>query len=247
MGTHYNTDIVLCDGPMNIAAYAKSARFEATCDELDTTPMGSTDGYQTLIAGAKSGLVDVSLMAEHTNGGLDEVQWAQHGVLSIPKSFAIGSADGSVAYTMNGIALSYSPFGGEVGQLAMASVKGRSASSPVVRGKVLHPLGTARSASGTGTGRQLGAVVAGKSVYAALHVASATGTTPSLTVKVQSDDNGSFTTPTDRITFTAETDATSHYQWGSAAGAITDDYWRASWTISGTGPSFTFLLAVGIV
>lgn len=52
MGTHYNTDIVLCDGPMNIAAYAKSARFEATCDELDTTPMGSTDGYQTLIAGA---------------------------------------------------------------------------------------------------------------------------------------------------------------------------------------------------
>lgn len=247
MGLHYNTDIVVCDGPMNIAAYAKSVQVEVSCDELDTTTVSSTDGYRTLIAGRRSAVVNASLMAEHTNGGLDDVQWAQLGVVSIPKSIAIGSADGSTAYLMNGIALSYSPFGGNPGELAMSSVRAASASSPIVRGKVLHPYATARSSSGTGTGRQLGAVAAGKSLYAALHVLSASGTTPSLTVKVQSDDNSGFTTPTDRITFTAETDVTSHYQWGSVAGAITDDYWRISYTISGTGLSFTFLVAAGII
>lgn len=247
MALHYNTDIVLCDGPMNIAGYAKSARFETDCAELDTTSIGSTDGYVTLIAGLKSGMVDVSLMAEHTNGGLDDVQWAQFGAAGIPKSITIGSADGSPAYLMNGIALSYQPFGGEAGQLSMASVKGRSASSPVIRGKALHPYATARSSSSTGTGRQLGTVGASQKLYAALHVLSSTGTTPSLTVKVQSDDNAGFTSATDRITFTAETDATAHYQWDSVAGAITDDYWRVSYTITGTGPSFTFLVAAGIL
>jgi hypothetical protein len=66
-------------------------------------------------------------------------------------------------------------------------------------------------------------------------------------VLVQSDDNASFTSATTRISFTAETDATAHYQWGSVAGAITDDYWRITYTVSGTGPSFNFAVAAGII
>ena len=75
----------------------------------------------------------------------------------------------------------------------MTRIAGRNSTGGVVRGQLIHPGSASRTSSSTGTGQQLGAVVAGKSMYAALHVLTATGTTPSLTVKVQSDDNGSFT------------------------------------------------------
>ena len=80
----------------------------------------------------------------------------------------------------------------------------------------------------------------------ALHVLSVAGTsTPTLTVIVQSDDNAGFTTPTTRISFTAATAVGA--QWGSVAGALTDDYWRISYTISGTNPVFAFAVSAGVL
>ena len=115
-----------------------------------------------------------------------------------------------------------------------------------MRGSLIHPGSASRSSSSTGTGRQLGAVVAGKSMYVALHVLSVAGTsTPTLTVIVQSDDNAGFTTPTTRISFTAATAVGA--QWGSVAGALTDDYWRISYTISGTNPVFAFAVSAGVL
>ena len=114
---------------------------------------------------------------------------------------------------------------------------------PVVRGTSLHPPGTARTATGNGTAVQVGAVASGRQMYAALHVLSVSGTaTPTLTVKVQSDTVG-FGSATDQITFTAATAVGG--QISRVAGPITDDYWRASWTISGTNPSFLFVVVVG--
>ena len=67
----------------------------------------------------------------------------------------------------------------------------------------------------------------------------------SMTLKIQSDDNSGMSSPTDRITsFTAATG--TGYQWGSVAGAITDDYWRCVYTITGTG-TITFAVAAGII
>ena len=68
--------------------------------------------------------------------------------------------------------------------------------------------------------------------------------TPTVTFKLQSDDNASFTSPTDRITFTDITAIGSDFQ--SVAGAITDDYWRLNYTISGTNPSFGIHATIGI-
>ena len=59
---------------------------------------------------------------------------------------------------------------------------------------------------------------------------------------MQSDDNSGFTSATNRITFTQATGVTSELL--SVAGAITDDYWRLSYTI--VGGSFTFAVALGI-
>ena len=82
-------------------------------------------------------------------------------------------------------------------------------------------------------------------MFAALHVLSASGTSPTLDVVLQSDDNSGFSSAVSRITFTQATGITS--QWSTLAGAQTDDYWRASYTIGGSAtPTFTFALVIGI-
>jgi hypothetical protein len=115
-----------------------------------------------------------------------------------------------------------------------------------VRGVCAHPPGTARTATGNGTGVQIvGGVPAGQYLYAAIHVLSVSGTsTPTLTVKIQSDNGSGFPSATDIATFTAATARTGEVV--RAAGAITDDWFRVSYTISGTTPSFLFLVTLGV-
>lgn len=244
MAVQYIGDMLVIDGSIDLAGVGKVINLTNEVNPLDTTPL-STTGWTTLIGGNKTGMVDIELMADYDNNAADDTEWGYLGTSSVPKSIVLGSADGSPAYLMNGINLSHQVIGGQVGELAMARVSGRQSGSPVVRGKLLHALTTARTSSSTGTGRQLGAVSATKRLYAALHVTAASGSTPSLTVKIQSDDNGAFSSATDRITFTAST--ARDYQFSSVAGAITDDYWRISYTISGSGASFNFAVSAGIL
>lgn len=155
----------------------------------------------------------------------------------------IAGADGEIAYFGRVTEGSYETFGA-VGEMMPFSVAAAGGDSPIVRGTILHPK-TARTATGNGTGRQLGQVAATQKLYAGLHVTAASGTTPSLTVTVQSDDSSSFLSPTTRITFTAATATT--FEWATpVAGAITDNWWRIVYTITGTTPSFTFVAAVGV-
>lgn len=242
MTTHMNTDVLWFHGAQHVAAHAKSATFATECDVLDVSSM-SGGGWQQVKAGMKRGMFDLSLMADHTDDGLDELLWSYHGLSTVSHSFAIGSTDGSIAYTCKAKSAQYVPIEGGPGALAMAKLSGVT-NGPVARGQLLHGISTARTSSSTGTGFQVGAVSASQRMWASLHVVTVSGTTPSLTVKVQSDDNSGFTSATDRITFTAATDET--YETSSAAGAITDDYWRISYTISGTNPSFLFAVCCGI-
>lgn len=133
----------------------------------------------------------------------------------------------------------------------MARISGQSSTGPVVRGVLLHPGSVARSTSSTGVARQLGAAGATQRLYAALHVLSVSGSaTPTLTVKVQSDNAQGFGSSADQITFTNVTDVSApdtRRQWASVAGAIADDWYRVLWTISGTTPSFLFAVTCGIV
>jgi hypothetical protein len=150
---------------------------------------------------------------------------------------------GSLAYVAKMLQTDYKP-GAKVGQLLAwtATAKGQA---PIARGQILHPQGTARTSTGTGTGVQLGAVLAAQRIYANLHVMSISGTgTPTITVSLQSSVDNTFASPTTRITFLA--DAVLDGQALSALGAITDTWWRAAWTISGTTPSFLFAVSAGI-
>lgn len=103
------------------------------------------------------------------------------------------------------------------------------------RAVVLRPW-EAQTASGTGTAVDEGASSAnGGAAY--LHVTAASGTTPTLAVKVQhSADNLTFT---DLITFST---ATGPMVQRLAIGGTVQRYVRVVWTIGGTSPSFTFLV-----
>lgn len=244
MAVQFWKEASLLLGANELATTAKAFTLNTEVQELDVTPI-STTGWTEVIGGLKSGTVDIELMSEFADGGPDAPIWSNLGSAGVAQSIVTNVADGSAAYTFSGIPLTYTILQGSVGDVAMSQVSGASSSSPVVRGKLLHPTSTARTSSGTGTGRQLGAVTASQSVYAALHVTAASGSSPTLDVIVQSDDNAGFTTPTSRVTFTQATDTTSEFL--STAGAITDDYWRISYTIGGSTPSFTFAVVVGIL
>jgi len=158
-------------------------------------------------------------------------------VVSVGKT---DGSDGSGAFTFQSLAGAYGA-SGAIGEMLTfsASAEGRG---DLISGTIMH--NAARTATGDGTARQLGAVAAGQSLYLAMHVIAASGTTPTLDVIVESDDNGSFTSGVTRATFTQK--VAVGWQWIEVAGAITDDWWRVGYTIAGTTPSFTFVNIVGI-
>jgi hypothetical protein len=242
MSVYMNADISYLVGDIEVACNAKSVVFDASCTELDTTALCTT-GWRTYIAGLHQASFSVSAMADMADLGLDATLAGYFATADVPQSLSIGSADGSVTYFTRGMISSFVPVEGAVGDLAMTSISGKSSTGPLVRGVRAHPTDVARSATGNGTAYQLGALSASQTLYASLHVLARTGTA-SMTLKVQSDDNGAFSSATDRITsFTAATGRT--YQWGSVAGAVTDDYWRCVYTITGTG-TITFGVSLGI-
>tara|TARA_S200002703_G_scaffold60250_1_gene52153 strand:+ start:1067 stop:1792 length:726 start_codon:yes stop_codon:yes gene_type:complete len=157
----------------------------------------------------------------------------------VPWTFA--SEDGSVgevAYLTNAVLLQYSPLSGAVGDIAGGNLQGGTAGK-LVRG-IIEFNGTASSSSDS-TGSQLGALSASQSLYCNLHVTDATsGTT--LDVDVESDDNGSFTSATTRGSFSQVTTSPSEEHL-IINGAVTDDYWRISYTVSG---SYAFAVSLGI-
>lgn len=175
---------------------------------------------------------------------VDDASWSQLGGTG-PWSISANNAAtvGDLAYLTNAMRADYE-LGEAVGEVAPWTSTAKS-SWPVARGQFAHPPGTARTATGTGTALELGAVTAGKRLYAALHVLSVSGTTPSITARVESDDNSGFSSATTRLTFDAAT-AVGGQILRTDGTAITDTWWRIAWTISGTTPSFMFVSSLGI-
>ena len=128
-------------------------------------------------------------------------------------------AAGDLGYSVRGDRSSYKPGMGSVGDIAKIMAE-LFANQRALRVTCLATSASV-SATGNGSGINLGNVAAGQSVYGVLQ------------------SNTSDTWPgTDRVTFIQETSATSRYQVLSTAGAITAPWWRAKWTYGGTG-SFT--------
>lgn len=215
-------------------------------EEKDATNFGS-GGWKEVLGGLASSALGAEGQWEAGDlGKVDNAVWAAVGTVGGWTVCPDGAAVGDLAWLSQALESSYK-LGGQVGDIAPWNAVFAGA-WPVARGVVAHPPGTARTATGSGTAIQLGAVSATQYVYANLNVLSIAGTsTPTITVKIQSDNAEGFGSATDRITFTGVTDVTGiSGQISRTAGAVTDDWWRAQWTISGTDPSFLFVVSVGI-
>jgi len=194
------------------------------------------------------GLRACALQAEgYINSGVGEIDaplFDSIGLSDVPVTVCpiAGAAEGDRAFTMLAAGADYQQQA-PVGELYRFSAGAQCRGVPLIRGQLLH--NNTRTASGNGTGQQLGALAAGQKLFASLHVLTVSGGSPSLTVAVQSatSQGGSYTS---RITFGAKT--APGYEWGSVTGAISGDpaWWRANWTISGSTPSFVFVVAAGL-
>lgn len=154
-----------------------------------------------------------------------------------------GGADiGDPVYIMNGFLQEYS-VENTVDEAAAMEMTFR-ATSGLSRAKVVHTDGTARTATGNGgdtppgTGNLDNVTSTAFGGVGVLQVSAVSGTLPTLVVKLQHSANG--TVWADLITFTSQNAVNGEY---STVSGTVNRYLRASWTITGTTPSFNFSLA----
>jgi hypothetical protein len=244
--------VVLTDAEIYVAGgdltgYSNKIEMAATCEDLDKTTFAS-NGWKERVGGVFDGsvAVDTFWQASATNDGSmpDDLFWASLGAFTTPiTALDAGGAVGDLAYLTRSLQVK-DAMAGEHGKLLVASAEFKT-NWPVVRGRILHPQGTARATTGNGTSQQIGAVSTGFAMYVGLHVLSVADAAATLTVKVQSDNATGFPSPTDQATFTAASAIGG--QTARILGPITDDWWRVTWTIAGgSSPSFLFAVSAGI-
>jgi hypothetical protein len=245
MGKFVLKNCRLFAGGADITSNSNKLGVMCEVEDKPATNFGSA-GWTEMLAGLFSTKIDGAGQWEATDlSKVDDAMWADlTGGAAVPWTACPTSAEvGELAWVVKAIDTNYE-FGGSVGDVAPWTASG-AGTAPTCRGEILHPPGTARTATGSGTARQLGALSATQALFVNLHVLSVSGTsTPTLTVTVQSDDASGFPSSTTRGTFTAATAIGGQSM--RISGAVTDDYWRVGWTISGTNPSFLFVVSAGI-
>jgi hypothetical protein len=222
-----------------------SNKIELTSEHEDKDATNyRSGGWKEVLAGIGSAEIAGEGQWEAGDPSLvDDASWGDLGGLGPYTVCPTDSVVGALGYFTKGMRANFD-FGDAVGEVAPWSGTVKS-SWPLVRGQIGHPPGTARTASGSGTALELGAVATGQRLYAAVHVLSVAGTTPSLTVSVESDEDDTFASPTTRLTFDAAT-AEGGQILRTDGTAITDTHYRVAWSVAGTDPSFMFAVSLGI-
>ena len=221
-------DGALALGAYNLTANTMALSVDTSADEVDGTAFA--DSFVNYLPSPLfKGSIGASGFQEFANpdSAINSALGAGNTVITA----AAGRSDGSRAWFMNSMVGKYS-FGGSVGEAGKFDL-GAATSDRLISG-FLQAYGS-KTSTGTSTGYQIGALSASQSMYASLHVITATGTT--LDVTVESDDSSGFSSATTRITFTQVATTPIAYL-SSVAGAVTDDYWRMKWTIVGGGPYY---------
>lgn len=243
-------NVRLFTGGVDLTTRNNKIELSPEYEEKDVTTFGSVDAngdlWKELVAGLGSGKLTAGGFWEAGDPGkVDDDAWAGLGGLDAWTVCPVNGSVGSPAYLASNLSGNYS-LGGAPGDVAPWNAS-MSFSGPLARGPILHPPGLARTATGTGTIVDLASTgttfPAGRGLYATLHVLSASGTTPSLTVRIQTATTIGFGSPTTRLTFPAFTAVGGQRM--VVAGPITDQYARVDFTITGTSPSFLFVVAVG--
>lgn len=236
------TNAKILAGQADLSGWSNKVALDAEAEELDSTTFGST-GYKSVVGGLKAVTIDLEGFWEASGAGYpDDRFFADLGVASVPMTITpTGATVADVSYFTKVVRPKYS-FGDQVGQLVPFSSTAVGDGTTLVRGQVAD--NQARTATGTTTALNLGTPSASTRVYCAIHVLAVSGTTPSLTPTLQGDTVG-FPSPATVATGSAMTAVGSQWLAGSV-GVTADGYYRLSYVISGTNPSFTVVASIGI-
>jgi hypothetical protein len=234
------TDCVAWVGGLAVTQYSNELSVKQSVEEKDVTVFGS-GGWKSLVGGLRAVEADVKGFWESP---VDEPGVTNLGTADQVISFGATATEGDPMWFFQGSNFNYDR-GGGVGDVDPFGLQIRGTNKVgLVPGKVAKAKGdvSATGAIGSGlTGLSANSQVSSSQyLYAAVHVFTA-GTT--ITLKIQSDDNSGFTTPTDRITLSAIT--TTGGTWVTRlAGPITDTYYR--FNVSAVTGTFNLGAAIGI-
>lgn len=178
------------------------ATLQYNAELLDKSTFGQTTKIHT--PGLKNISLEASGFAEFAADKQDDVNFENIGSSVIPVQLypSITPAVGDLAYFFQAAQARYN-VGGPHGQMVPFSFDAHGSSGhPMPRGYILEPGTTSWANTGNGTGTSNpGAVGATQYLYAALNVFQFVGGGGTMDIVIQSDDNGGFSSPTTRITF----------------------------------------------
>lgn len=238
----FKNQTVYFDG-YDLTGDSNSLTFEQGADALDATTF-STDATKKNVPGLLT--VSMGLQGFWNSSpvlGIDTNIGAASKLVSFETLGAAGATDNN-SYMFKALVGGYNASGNVDGIFPFSF--SAAAAGRLLRGKFCEKQ-TGIIATGNGTIRTLGAVSSVKSLYAGMHILAVSGTNPTLSLAIKSSATGAFAgEETLRLTMTTATALGSELK--SVAGAITDTFWRPTWTIGGTAtPTFSFILNLAIV
>lgn len=243
MAAQVLTNVGLWFGSVDLAPFSGAIDTQVTVD-MKTANNFAAGGFRIQIPGFQHWVTKIDGNADFASGApgatfTPAARGTQYPLTIVPNGTAASAGDPCIL--QRGIMSMSSQLRGNVGDVAQFSL-GLESDTAGLPGVVLAPMASRTTSGLTGTAVNLTGPTASQLGYAALHVTAASGT--NLVVKVQSDDNSGFTSPTDRITFS--TVSAVGWQWGTTtAAALTGEtYWRVLATIA-TG-TFTFGVSFGV-
>ncbi len=219
----------------------------------EVAPLGylpyGVDGWEEVTGGRRTLTVNASLFWYSAAGGVDSMMFGNLGerkpITVIPargKGMSASAVAGERCYLGTALSASHNLVP-STSAISMSKLVGKG-SGYASRGKILNDPRVAVTADGNGSDVTMPAVTSGQTLVANLHVMSKSGTTPTITASIQSDDNGSFTTPFTVATFDVANDVDDQTIYVS--GPNTDTHYRVVWDVGGTLPSFLALVSIGI-
>lgn len=236
-------------GPYDISDHLTNVGMTLTQEAVDDVCMlgdsaGTAKFMQSFLPGLKSHELSYSGYSEAGTGEvgtvLDEYLGDANTIITVcPQTGTMGEP----AYSAYFNALEHNEIDGSVG--GMHGYSGAAAGQGTVcfRGTIMG--NGAKTTTANGTIYQLGAITAGtKGLYASLHCTEVAGDeSQTLIVDLYSSPLANFSSSTKRVTFTTvSTAATSEIK--SLLTAVTDTYWRATWTVANGGASVSFTINI---
>lgn len=225
---------------LQLASNTNQIEFSGEAEAIETTNFAS-GGAKEYVQGLRTSTLSCELMLESAADPQETLEALlddeTDAAFTVTKTYP--PVAGDVAWFAQVVAMALS-MKAVVGQLWSGSMKfGNRARA--VRGFVLE-YNAARSTTGTSASLTMPAIGATEKLVLAVHVLSATGTTPTLDLVIESDADNTYASAATRATI-PQFDAVGSY-YVVIDGPITDTEYRVSATVGGTLPAFKYLVAI---